>query len=102
MDVQRQGGMLIDESTAIFETVCNRTKSDKKFLIKLYHTTLRYRQPKKRVTKHRNSLKYRFKNEPIYYYDEIERMDDIELAMLRNAQWYTKFMNKCRMTYALM
>ena len=99
---QKQGRLHRGKSEAIFEPVEQRIKRDKKYVLMLYHATLRYRQPKKRVSKHRISLKYRFGDEPVYTYNEIDKFDSIRLTPLRNSQWYTRFMNKCRMTYALM
>ena len=78
-------------------------KENKKFLLTLYHITVGYRQPSKRVTNKRISLKYRFKDLPsddVITYDVLCRMDKIRTASLTNAGWYVRFMNRCKMTYA--
>ncbi len=78
-------------------------KENKKFLLTLYHKMLGYRQPSKRVTNKRISLKYRFKDLPsedVITYDVLCRMDKINVMSLSNAGWYARFINRCKITYA--
>ena len=78
-------------------------KANKKFLLTLYHIMVGYRQPSKRVTNKRVSLKYRFKDSPsedVITYDVLCRMDKINVMSLSNAGWYARFINRCKITYA--
>ena len=78
-------------------------KDNKKLLLTLYHIVVGYRQPSKRVTNKRISLKYRFKDSPsddVITYEVLCRMDKIHTASLTNDGWYTRFINRCKMTYA--
>lgn len=84
--------------------ITTSVEDDKRILMYTYHSILRYRQPTKRVTKKRISLKYRFKDVPtdaMVPYELLERFDRIHLMRFkRNAGWYAVIINKCKVIYA--
>lgn len=80
-------------------------RGDRKFLILLWHIMVGCKQPSRRVTTKRISLKYRFKERPfdkILTPEVIDRLCKVYVGSVRNAEWFIMFVNRCKMEYAFM
>ena len=85
--------------------VNNYIERRRRYLLTLYHIMIGYRQPKRRVSKHRISLKYRFNDDPtraVLTPEVIDKINSYALMPLPNSEWYTIFVNRLNMKYAFM